>query len=243
MATSTTSEIKKLLNMKARRLFTLFSLAILSLTESFGQAPNWVPGIPTATPYAINIVANFGIDVPGTVYGFLLPFDLGATLTGPQVKGYALAPVIIDRIRDIVRVVSGGNVGITLNELLENDFLSTPLNPNTVYSIFLVAESSPGSFSSVQKIVVITPACVALNVATSRYAPVECVLKGITFLLDIPGVNPNPQISGVYKGTTWNINWGDVSPDMNYTSTTNGDFPSAALRTHPYSAITNCVYT
>ena len=56
-------------------------------------------------------------------------------------------------------------------------------------------------------------------------------------------MDPDPQISGVYKGTTWNINWGDGTADMNFTSTTNSDFPNNALRTHPYPAITNCVYT
>src|SRR5664279_2709806 len=105
MAKWSTSGIKNIIKMKTRRLFTLFSFIIISLTGSFGQAPNWAPGIPTATPYAINIVANYGIDVPGTVYGFLIGFDLAGPLTGAQVKGYATAPLTIDRIRNINRVV------------------------------------------------------------------------------------------------------------------------------------------
>ncbi|MBM3292717.1 hypothetical protein FJY84_08580 [Candidatus Bathyarchaeota archaeon] len=54
-------------------------------------------------------------------------------------------------------------------------------------------------------------------------------------------VNADPQVSGVYKGTTWKIVWGDGTPDMDYVSTANNDIPSEALRTHLYSSFSSTV--
>ena len=46
--------------------------------------------------------------------------------------------------------------------------------------------------------------------------------------------------TGVLKGTTWTVDWGDGSALWTYTSTADNDIPPVQL--HNFTAITNCAY-
>ncbi len=68
---------------------------------------------------------------------------------------------------------------------------------------------------------------------------IKCVNKGATAIFNmIP--DPDPAISGILKGTTWVINWGDGTI-YNYTSTADNDIPSLANRTHTYTSVLQIV--
>ena len=239
MTKSTSAGIINIINLIAKKLIFFISLIILSISASFGQAPTWVPAAPTATPYATNIVANFGINVPGTVYGFLISFDYVAPVTPADVKLYSGQPINSGRIRNIQRIVSGGNVGITLNELLENDFTSTPLTPNTIYSVFLVAEdNATHTLTNVVKILLTTPPCPKIQLFTFFGNLGECVNLGAQGMFQAAPLGPLP--TGILKGTTWTIDWGDGSPVWTYNSASNNDIPP--LQTHLFATTSNCAY-
>src|ERR1035437_6159059 len=93
MDTSFTAVIKKNIEMRARRLFTLFSLTILTITTSFGIVPNWYGGAPTVTPHVYSEDFMYGITQPGKVYVVVENFMDPSTYSSAAIKGAALAAV------------------------------------------------------------------------------------------------------------------------------------------------------
>ena len=240
MVTSFIRMLKNIHNMKAPKFFAIVSLLILTTGSAFGQVPVWTATYPSLSNIsALNAVLNVNLtNLPGdvTVYFTVYSILAGDTPAGVKAASGNLPSGAFRGGGSFTYTT--GNSGTTISQFFENLFPSKPTN-----TILITVEYAPNVFLPVKTIVFATPACANLNVATSRFEPVECVNKGVTFTLSIPGVDPDPQISGVYKGTTWDINWGDGTADMLYTSTANSDFPNNALRTHPYPAITSCVYT
>ncbi len=74
MKTSLIRKFKNTIDMKTRRLFTLFSLAILSTFSLFAQ-PAWYGGTPIVTPNVYNEVFQYGLNEVGTVYALLINYN------------------------------------------------------------------------------------------------------------------------------------------------------------------------
>ena len=227
--------------MKAPKFFAIVSFFILTTGSAFGQVPVWTATYPSVSNIsALNGVLNVNLtNLPGNVTVYYTVYTVLAGDTPADVKANSSLP-------PSGAFRGGGSFTYTTRKFRNHNksvYLRILFQVNQPILSLITVEYAPNIFLPVKAVVFATPACANLNVATSRFEPEECVNKGVTFTLSIPGVDPDPQISGVYKGTTWNINWGDGTADMNYTSTANSDFPSNALRTHPYPSITSCVYT
>ncbi len=242
MEPSNRTEFVRFLNMKTRKICLLFSLFVLSFAALTAQ-PVWVAGTPNATPSPMDIALRFGINVPGTVYGFLMSYDYTAPLTPLDVKQNSGFPLWSGRIRNIQTPVSGVDVGNILTLTLINDFAGTYLLPNHVYSIFLVAEdNATHTLTSVTKILVTTPPCPAIVISTGIIQPIICITKNpvATVFYNIPV----PALSGILKGTQWILNWGDgsYSSPNPYISTGFNDVPPPSWFEHTYNTTSDCNY-
>ena len=65
----------------------------------------------------------------------------------------------------------------------------------------------------------------------------ECVKTGAQGTYQVSQLGALP--TGVLKGTTWTVDWGDGTV-WSYTSTADNDLPPAQF--HTYTSITNCAY-
>src|SRR5450759_5141161 len=92
METSITSLIKNTIKMKARRILTLFSLVLLSLSDVLCVAPSWVAGTPSvATTGPLSITMNYGINQVGTVYIVVFNYNNVVAYSSAQIRTFALA--------------------------------------------------------------------------------------------------------------------------------------------------------
>ena len=115
------------------------------------------------------------------------------------------------------------------------------INANTVHSVFLVAENGSGVLQAVPvKLLCTTKPCPDIYFLNALQQTVNCVNKGAVAIFNV-SPDPDPMVSGILKGTTWVIDWGDGTI-TNYTSTADNDLPTLAMRTHTYSSVTNCNY-
>ena len=223
--------------MKARKLFTLFSIIILSLSDVLGQAPTWVAGTPSIpSTGALSISVNYGINMVGTVYITVVNYDYSPIPTSAQVKAGALAGPSGGRVATAVLPVTAGNINLVLNTIIN------VINANTVHSVFLVAENSSGVLQAVPiKLLCTTKPCPKINVLTGFTQPVVCINKGsvATFLVVL--ASPDPNVNGILKGTQWTFDWGDGNT-ATYTSVADNDLPGVALLSHTYATITVCNY-
>src|ERR1035437_8633214 len=131
MDTSFTAVIKKNIEMRARRLFTLFSLAILTFTTSFGIVPNWYGGTPTVIPHVYSEDFKYGIDQPGKVYAAIANYNDVGVYTSAQIKAGTLAGPSGSRISTWVLTIAAGsqNTVFTINALNQLGG-NIPLIPN-----------------------------------------------------------------------------------------------------------------
>ena len=176
MATSKASEIKKIINMKTRKFFALFSLVILSTTGSFAQ-PAWFGGAPTVTPHVFSEDFTYGINMPGKVYVLLFNYNIGAAYSSAIIKAAALGGpsttiistwVINVPLADINTVISIN----ALNQLGGN----IPLISGHDYTFYLVAEDAGGNLQAAPvRIMIPTLPCPAIGVATNLIQPVVCI--------------------------------------------------------------------
>jgi len=239
MAASFIRRFKNIHYMKAIRLFTIVSLFFLTTGSTLG-IPIWTATYPKVSNInALNGILQVNLtNLTGNVTVYYTVYNIDTDDTPAGIKTASSMPPSGAFRGGGSFTYALGDAGTTINRLFENLIPSRPTN-----TILVTVEYALDTFLPRNKINFATPACANLSVATSKAQLEECVNKGISFLLDIPGVNPDPQISGVYKGTSWDLDWGDGSAHMIYTSTANGDFPGVASRTHLYPSITNCVYT
>ncbi|MGA1977623.1 MAG: PKD-like domain-containing protein, partial [Bacteroidales bacterium] len=222
--------------MKIRKLFTLFSLSILSIASTFAQ-PNWVATTPSiAKECALLIDVNYGIDRVGTVYIIVINYDYSPIPTSAQVKAAALAGPAGGRVATAVLPVTVGNINTILTTAL--DFGST----YAVLSVFAVAEDGSGNLQATPiKLLGTTTSCTKINVLTGFNQPIECINLTPVATFQVVLGDPDPCNNGIYKGTQWTLDWGDGNT-ANYTSTTDNDIPPLAMRTHTYSNVTSCNY-
>ncbi len=229
------SEINNGFPVRARRWFmVLFSLFIIPVVSLVAQ-PVW-NSVPTVTPQPISLQLAFNLDRASYVYYFVIPGDY-AIQTGATVKDYAQRALPYGAIVANDRITyASGNYSTQIWGELAN------LMPGTQYTIQIVAESQtvPNVFTAVSKIVFFTLPCPDVYFVNALQQTIKCVNKTATAIFNmIP--DPDPNVSGILKGTTWVINWGDGTT-YNYTSLSDGDYPSLANRTHTYSSATDCNY-
>ena len=232
MATSITSGIKSTIGIKIRRLFTLLSLIIISLSDVLGQAPTWVAGTPSIpSTGALSISVNYGINMVGTVYITVVNYDYSPIPTSAQVKAGALAGPAGGRVATAVLPVTAGNINLVLNTVLD------VINVNTVHSVFIVAENGSGVLQAVPiKLLCTTKPCPDIQIFTFFGNVGECVNLGATGMFQAAPLGVLP--TGVLKGTKWTIDWGDGTALWQYTSAADDDLPGVQL--HNYTNLTTC---
>ena len=241
MRTSTTSEIKRTLNMKTRKFFTLFSLLILSTISSFAQ-PAWFGGTPIVIPHVYSEDFQYGINQIGKVYVILINFN------------YAVPPPSSADIKNAAIVgPSGGRISTWVINVpvadINNVFTINALNqiggnvdllPNQDYTWYFVAEDAGGNLqASPVRIFMKTLPCPAIDIAFGYTQPQQCVNKGAMLQLNFFPGDPNPDLSGIYPGTKYFIDWGDGN-NVTWLSTALLQIPPLPLRQHTYAATLLC---
>src|ERR1035437_176091 len=237
MATSTTSEIKKMINIKARRLLILFLLSILSIGSTLAQ-PVWNSG-PTVTPFPMRLELSFNIDRASNVYYFVLPEIYNSPISQGDVLSYATLVLPVWEIIDNgVISYTGGLVGTNYTRIITG--FTTPIVPNHDYTVYVMArEISNGQMTLVSRSAFRTPLCPALDIAFGYTQPQQCVNKGAMLQLNFFPGDPNPDLTGIYPGTAFYIDWGDGNT-VTWLSTVLLQVPPLATRQNTYSATIKC---
>ncbi len=207
MKTSMTPVIKNTINMKARRILTLFSLVLLSLSDVLGQAPTWVPGTPTvASTGALSVTINYGINNrAGTVYIVIYNYNNAATYSSGQIKTRAGSVPS----GTVVYVATLPVTNITKGTLLK--IIADLPSPNQDYAIYVAGEGASNVFvaANAVRLNATTISCSAIDMDFGYFQPEVCLNKGASVTLRYTIFNSNPDISGVYPGTKIYIDWGD----------------------------------
>src|ERR1035437_6404740 len=234
MATSTTFETQNKLNMKTRRIFTLFSILILTFTKILAQ-PTWVPTTPSVgTIRELSFDINYGINMLGTVYIVVVNYNNGFAQDPNLIRSQAITPTYPGIVFTAVLPV------VTPNTILQ--VTANVVNANTYHTIFIVAADGSGVIqTTVDRLNATTLPCTKIDILTGFTQPVVCINKGTVATFQTVILNPDPNFNGIYNGTQWTLDWGDGATAA-YTSTADNDLPPLALRTHTYSTVTSCNY-
>lgn len=236
MRKSIRPEINKVLLMKVRRLFTLFSITFLSVVSALSQ-PVWVPATPSiGTTGPLTIPVNYGIDRVGTVYIAIQNFTDPTIYTSALIKTVAIAGPSGTRIYTAVLPVTAGNINTVLQ------VIANVVNANRTHTVYITAEAPAGVFVSANavRLLATTAPCPQIDILTGFSQPLTCITQGPSATFQV--VLLDPPTSGILKGTQWTIDWGDGSPVTNYTSAADYDIPPLALRQHTYTSVTSCNY-
>ena len=146
MATSTTFETQNKLNMKTRRIFTLFSILILTFTKILAQ-PTWVPTTPSVgTIRELSFDINYGINMLGTVYIVVVNYNNGFAQDPNLIRSQAITPTYPGIVFTAVLPV------VTPNTILQ--VTANVVNANTYHTIFIVAADGSGVIQTDRKSVV-----------------------------------------------------------------------------------------
>ena len=228
------SRIINLCNVKIKRVITLFLFVFTTLLGAFSQ-PVWNSG-PTVTPNPISFDLDFNLDRASNVYYFVMPGDY-SPVTPTSVRSYANQPLPYGAVvaNGQINYTSGDYSTVIYGEL-------SNLSAGTQYTIQLVAEDQavPGSFTVVSKITFYTAPCPEVYFDNGLQQFGNCVNLGASKRFNMYP-DPDPNISGILKGTEWVINWGDGTI-YNYVSAFDGDYPDLASRSHTYDTANDCNY-
>ena len=244
MQTSTSAVIKRSLNMRAIRIFTLLALVFLTGIQGFSQ-PVWKSLLPNGTagnPYVsgtnpTSLNARYGINVTGKVYLIVYNYNNGTALTSAQVKTEALAGVSGSKVFVAVLTVIAGQVNTSIGLGI------TGLQGSTYHTLYWVAENAvPTLQPTPVRITATTKPCPAINIAFAWSTPDQCVNKGSTLTLTyFPGdATHNPDVDGLYIGTQFLINWGDGTTSWPMSAAERASFSFS--RSHTYVTTTACNY-
>ncbi len=225
--------IKDVTRIISLRLITFITLLIFSSKLLLAQ-PSWVSGTPSVgTTGPLSIPVNFGITQAGTVY--IIIFNINNSgITSGYVKSAAHNHLISGNIVATAEIaVSAANANKILSATLD------VINASTTHSVWIVAENSSGQLqANPVKLQATTTSCPSITFLNQLLQPVKCVNQGATAIFDVVP-NANPLFSGILKGTTWSLDWGDGTV-VTYTSASDNDIPTLAMRTHTYTTVTNC---
>ncbi len=107
-----------------------------------------------------------------------------------------------------------------------------------IHFILLLKYFNRNSTSYTFEIYVTTLPCPKIQLFTFFGNLGECVNLGAQGMFQAAPLGVLP--TGVLRGTTWTVDWGDGSPVWTYTSTADNDIPPVQL--HPFSTTTDCAY-
>ena len=238
MEKSIITGIKKILNMRAKRLFAMFSLYSLILSSILAQ-PVWNSG-PTLSPFPIHLELLFNLDRASRVYFCVFPLNYNPfpAPDAAQVKFWSIQTLPFGSISDNGTIIySGGAVGNNYNQQIYGS--TPPVIVNQDYTVFVVAEEiSTGIMNTPVRLFCHTPICPKIQLFTFFGNLGECVNIGAQGMFQAAPLGLLP--TGVLKGTTWTVDWGDGSPVWNYTSTADNDLPPAQI--HTFTSVTECAY-
>src|SRR5450759_3393633 len=150
MATSIITEINDIFKVKAKTLFTLFSLAILTFNSSFGVVPNWVAGTPSVTPHVYTEDFKYGIDQVGKVYAILIDYNYTTPIpTSVDIRNAVLAGPLGGRISVWNIYVPLANRGSTFTVNAKNQSGGNiNLIPGHDYTFYFVAADAGGNLQA-----------------------------------------------------------------------------------------------
>jgi hypothetical protein len=236
MTTSNALEIKNILHMNSKKVFLLLSTLFVLFSTLEAQPPTWFPGTPSiASTGPLSITVNYGINKVGIVYIVVFNFDNATAYNSNDIKTLAQTPPAGSKVAVAVLNVAAGDINKNLQRTLD------VINVSRLHSVFLVAEGTPGGLQAAPvKLLATTLACPPIKLQTYFGNSGECVTDPASGIYAPSPILVPPTPTGVLKGTTWRVVWGDGSPDFLYTSSADGDIP--APQTHIYPMTTNCVY-
>jgi hypothetical protein len=237
--------IKIILNKKL--CFSLLYLIFWSY-NIIGQ-PVWNTSSPTVTPKPYRLILNVNLDHPCNIYYTVFPYDLWYVPDGNVAKSWGTHALPYGDIIDNGTInYNSGTVSRTITGI------TTALVPDHKYGLAVVAEDPavPGVFSVVKVVNLKTLICPPPYVMTGFPIPSICVNKGTTVYFTIenadanpivPGKQLDPDFDGIYKGTTWSLNWGDGTINT-FTSSADNEVPSdLSFISHVFSpAAATCVF-
>jgi hypothetical protein len=241
----------KTINLQLKRIAILFTFVSLVSMGLFAQ-PNWVPGTPDPNPTALYLDLEYGLDVEGEIYGFIINYEYTTVLTPDQVKSISQSAVNSGRISNINESVSAGEVNTIKTVLVNNQYGGDiDLIPNRTYTLYLVAEDdATGTLTSVYRQVITTPSCPSISVGKQLFNNDVCVNGDGATKIFRTTVSDGVS-SGLLKGATWTIDWGDGTPAyIFYTSTATDDGPGDLVPgfgqigdiQHTYTTHSDCYY-
>lgn len=213
----------------------LFCLLIIPLAVINAQ-PVWHPGTPSiGTVGPLSVTLNYGLDRVGMVYVIVFNSNVVADLTPAQIKTWALAGPVGGRVVSTTLTVGAGQINTNLSQIF------TLFDASRTHAMYVVAESSPGGLQAVDtRLQFTTLSCPSIDILTGFSQPITCITQGPLKTFQV--VLFDPPTSGILKGTTWTLDWGDGSPPSVYTSAADYDIPPLAFRQHLYTSTTSCYY-
>ena len=234
MAKSKLPDIESLFHKLAIRFLATISFVIFSSASAQGQAPSWVAGTPSIGVVGpATIPVNYGINMTGTVYIIVFNTNVTNVFSGLDVKIRAQGGPLGPRVATAVIPVTAGQIGLILQTVM-NVF-----NGNTLHTIYIAAESSGGTLQAIAvRMTATTPPCPKIQLFTFFGNLGECVNLGAQGMYQAAPLGALP--TGILKGTTWTVDWGDGSPVWTYTSTADNDIPPVQL--HNFTNVTECAY-
>ena len=237
MESSTGLAIKRIFYKRTIRLLASLLFFFISVEGLFAQ-PNWVPTTPSiGTVGPLTIPINYGIDRVGTVYVVILNYDNAFNYSPAIIKSEATNAPYPQKVFQAAIPVTAGNI----NNILQ--VIVPVVNANRTHTVYIVAEATVGGLQAVTtRISVTTAPCPKIDILTGFTQPVVCINKGTIATFQVVLLNPNPNLNGILKGTQWALDWGDGSPVINFTSSTDNEIPPLALRQHTYTTSTSCNY-
>jgi hypothetical protein len=179
----------------------LFVLFLLSAQISNSQ-PQWVSG-PTSTPGVITVDVTFTLNQAGKVYYGAYPYYSAGVLSSSQVQLFGLWGAGGSCDHNVFNYTTPG-VPATITV--------TGFPANRMVTIYMVAEGPTGTLQDQPTVLYpITLPCPPIRLFTFFANLGECVNTGATAMYQVGTVNgpTGPLPTGVLKGTTFTVNWGD----------------------------------
>jgi hypothetical protein len=234
MEVSNMYKVRKAFYRGAFKLLLIFlSFFVLSGTNLLSQ-PVWTSG-PNLTPGVITVDVSFILNQNSTVYYIALPYHYTANYSAATVKSLAIsgAAALCDN-GQFAYSTPGSVATITVNNF----------PPNTPVTIYIVAESSGGVLQLIAlRLHTTTHPCPPLDIDFGYNTPQRCVNKGITQNLRFTIFDSDPDVSGIYPGTQFFINWGDGNTTTWTVTEADPMIPGVPrIFSHNYTGITECNY-